>query len=1148
MQTIQRLSVLTFCLAAAFGIRAQVITSQITGRVTDATGALVPGAQVDVVNRDTGLERVILTNDDGYYTVPLLPPGQYRVAVTKQGFRPVTQTGISLQVDVPARVDFSIEVGAVTEGIEVTANALAVQTESGTVGTVISRQDLLNLPLNTLDAFRLTLLVPGVAEDSSGLTDAFNGVAHFTVNGGRGWATDMFIDGVNNVTPGAFMRVYVAMMPTPDSLQEFKIETSAFSAEFGRTGAGVVNMVMKSGTNQFHGSASDFLRNSVMDSNNFFSNRAGLKLGSYKRNQFGATLGGPVKKNRLFFFFSYQSLRERAADTRTDTVPTALERTGNFSNSFQTVGGKCTAVQLYDPTTTRANPSGSGFIRDPFPGGIIPASRLDAVGSKAVSYYPLPNQAGAPCSGANNYYTSMTNPYNTNQIDSKVDLLATEKDRMFVGLSWFGNHRYRPNHFGTAGDPMGVQLSDETIPAMAGRMDYTHILKPTFILDFHGGAIRWARSDAPYPKDFQLSSVGFPAGLQAQLSPQSNSFPNFVPTGFSQLGYIWGSVSQFGNSYTLAANADWIHGKHNIKFGGEHRINQSFEFTGFNTNGVFNFDQSFTQGPNPNVAAANSGSSIAGLLIGVGSGSIAQLPPVFTSSHYTGLFFEDDFKVTSKLTINLGIRWDLETPRKERHNQLSYFDFNSPSPLAAQVPSLPNLHGGLRFVNVDSSSSNQFATDYNNFGPRFGLAYAPRSRTVIRMGYGIYYTMFVGGAVGGSAGMDGFENSTQWVGSVDGLTPVNYLSNAFPSGLLKPTGSSLGLATLAGQPITAQRDGAIEHWSPVGYMQEWNVNVQQQLPRNILLQVSYVGSKGTKLAEDVGWELNQLPPQDLALGTTLQQLVPNPFYGVIQSGPLAQATITRGQLLRPYPQFQSVMDYWPAADMSIYHSFQAQLQKQFSGGLSFAAAYTNGKMIDDRGGYQDSYDRSAARSISSDDVPQRMVVSCIYDLPIGKGKRLGSTWPKVLNYSVGNWQFNSVITVASGFPLGITAANVAGLYNALERPNIVGDPTAIPNGRSITQWFNTAAFQQPAPFTFGNAGRNLSSIRDDGIKNVDFSVFKEFPFAENRHVELRGESFNFFNRPRFANPGSVVGSGTFGVVSAQQNLPRQVQLALKVIF
>lgn len=1135
--------VLFLCLVAAISCHAQVITGQITGRITDPSGALVPDAGVTIKNNDTGLERTVATNKEGYYTVPLLPPGRYRISARKEGFRVVTRSEVTLQVDAVARLDFTLEVGAVSDTVEVSGTAVALETESGAIGTVVGARDLVNLPLNSRDAFRLALLTPGVSDTRTGFADAFNGVTQFTVNGGRGWNTDVLIDGVSNVTPGAFMRAYVAMMPTPDSLQEFKMETSAFSSEFGRTGAGVVNMVMKSGTNYFHGSAHDFLRNSALDANNFFSNRAGTPRGSYKRNQYGGTVGGPIKRNNAFFFVSYESLIERPADTRTDTVPTAQQAAGDFSNSFQTVSGKCQPVQIFDPRSTRANPNG-GFIRDPFPGNKIPASALDAVGSKAVSYYPLPNIAGAPCTGSNNFFSTMTSPYTTHQIDSKVDWSPTEKDRAFVGLSYFGNQRNRPNHYGTVGDPLGVQLSNETIPAMEGRAGYTHILKPNLVLDFHGGAIRWARNDAP--QGFQLGTLGFPANLQSQLSPQSDSFPNFVPTGYSNLGYLWGSVAQFGNSYTIAGNLTWIHGKHNVKVGGEYRINQSFEFTGFNTNGVFNFDRSFTQGPNPNVAAANSGDSIAGLLLGVGSGSIAKLPPVFVSSHYAALFVQDTFKVTSKLTLNLGLRWDLETPRTERHNQLSYFDFNSPSPLAAQVPSLPNLHGGLRFVGVDAA--NQFKTDHNNFGPRAGLAFAVRRNTIIRAGYGIFYTMFVGGAVGGSAGLDGFQNSTQWVGSVDGLTPVNYLSNAFPNGLLQPSGSALGLNTLVGQPITAQRDGAIERWSPVGYMQSWNLNIQQELPLGIFLQAAYVGSKGTKLAEDVGWELNQLSPQYLALGSALQQLVPNPFYGIIQSGSLAQPTIARGQLLRPYPQFQGVIDYWPASDMSIYHSLQLQLQRQFKGGLGFSFAYAHAKMIDDRGGYQNSYNLRAERSISTDDVPNRVVFSAVYELPVGKGKRLAGNWPTALSSVVGNWQLNAVVTVANGFPLGITAANVAGLYNALERANIAGDVAAVPNGRSIAQWFNTAAFQQPAPFTFGNAGRNLSAIRDDGNKNVDFSLFKQIPWGEARRCELRGEFFNFFNRPQFAAPGTTLGAGTFGVVSAQRNSPRQVQLALKIIF
>ena len=1129
-------------------LQAQVVTGQLTGRTTDPSGAVVPGVQVNVLNSDTGLERTTSTNEEGYYTVPLLPPGMYQISVRKEGFRPVTRTGITLQVDQIARIDFAFQVGAVSEVVEVHGSAGLVETESAAMGSVVQRETLLDLPLSQRDTFALTLLSPGVQPPVGGvLGTRFDSTYSFSVNGGRPQSSEVMLDGVTDTTPGAFAQNFAAITPPPDAVEEFKIQTSNYAAEFGRSGGGIVNVVMRSGNNVFHGSAHEFLQNKVLDATNFFSNRAGVPIGQFKRSQFGGTFGGPIKKNKLFFFTSWESLREGADQNRTDTVPTARERLGDFSASFQSVGGVCTPVQIYDPTTTLANSSGSGYIRSPFPGNVIPPSRLDPVGAKAASYYPLPNVPGVSCSGANNRYADGVNKFSTNETDSKGDWVPTDKDHVFLAMSYFGALRNQADLYGTAADTNGRNIGPDSYPAKSARADYTRVVSPTFLLDFRGGAVRWGRTTPPFPANWNMTNLGFPQNLQAQMN-QPVAFPLFTITGYSNLGYYSPYIFQDGTLYQMIGNATWIRGKHNIKFGGEHRIQQDFEDTGFWTAGNYTFDRTFTQGPNPNTAAANLGNAIAGLLLGTGTGLVTKNPGAFTSNHYTGVFIQDNIKLTAKLTLDIGLRYELETPRKERNNKLSYW-VNSPSPLATEVPSLPNLSGGLAFVGPASNYA-QFDTDYNNFAPRLGLAYAVLPKTVIRTGYGISYSQFVGMAVGTGDGQNGFLANTNWTGSLNGnLTPFNYLSNAFPNGLTVPTGSSLGLLTNIGTDLTATRDGPVFRNSRVGYVQLWNFNIQHEL-KGILLEVGYNGNKGTKLLTNPGWEMNQLPTQDLARGTALQQLVPNPFYGTIGTGQLAQPTIALGQLLRPYPQFLSMVTWYPAADSTIYHAFQFRAQKDFSQGIGFLVAYTHSKLIDDVGPFQDAYNRAAARSLSTLDCPDRFVSSITFALPVGRNKRFGANWPKVLNGVAGGWQTNAIVTLSSGWPLGMTASNVAGLFNATELPNLVGDPS-LPSGRTTTAqlagWFNTAAFKQPAAFTLGNSARTLN-IRSDGIENVDFSVFKEFPFGEQRRAEFRGEFFNFLNTPQFAAPGTTVGTGSFGVVSAMANSPRVAQLALKLRF
>lgn len=1135
-------------LAMSTAVSAQVITGSITGRVTDPSGSTVPGAQITVANTQTGLEYRSQSNETGYYTVSALQPGDYQVTVRAEGFKGQSRGGLAIVSDQAARVDFTLEIGQVTETVEVTGRTPLLESESGALGTTMERQNIIDLPLNARNPFRLGLLLPGVTEGRN-FGDSFNGSTRFSINGSRPMSLEVMIDGISNATPGAFSRTFIAITPPPDSLQEFKVQTNANSAEFGRTGGGVMNMVMKSGTNKFQGVLYEFLRNSSLDANNFFNNRNGRPLGSFKRNQFGGNAGGPIWRNKAWFFVSYEGLRQRDQNIRENvTVPTERERSGDFSQSSQLVGGVCRPVEIYDPATTAA--SGTGFTRSPFPNNIIPANRRDPAGVKLVSYYPLPNVPGVACTNANNFYSSQSTSYDTNQIDSKVDWAPNDKDRLFFGLSWFGNLRNQPNHYGTAGDTQGSYLVDEKIPAKTARLDYTRVQTPTLLFNIRGGVVRWERENPPYPEGFKLSDMGLPASLQSQMS-QPLSFPAATAAGYSGLGNSIAFTYQAGTSYSLRGTGTWIKQAHNIKFGSDFRIFQSYEYSGFNTSGNFSFARNFTQGPNPNTAANNIGNGIASMLVGLGSGSMQILPPLLTSNDYLSLFVQDQWKVTSRLSVELGLRWDLETPRTERFDQLSYWDYDSPSPLAASVPSMPNLRGGLRFVGVDAE--HQFRTDHNNFAPRVSLAWQLGSKTVLRAGYGLFYTSFVGMAVGGAAGSNGFLTTTSWVSSLDGLTPLNYFSNPYPQGLLAPAGSSQGLLTNVGQAITAQRDGAHDRGNRVGYMQQWNYGMQREV-MGIVIEGAYVGSKGTKLYDPNGWDLNQLAPEHYALGTQLQQQVPNPFYGIIPAqAQLGARTITRSQLLRPYPQFLGIQDYWPAAVSSIYHGFQARAQKQFNQGIGFLFSFTAGKLIDDVGPHQNAYDRTQTRAVSTEDQRQRWVVSTVYELPYGKGKKFGATAHPLLRGILGDWQINGILTMASGYPLALTAPNSQAAITGQQvlRPNVNGNPKLSGDrtkDEKINRWFDTAVFSQPAPFTFGSTGASLPNVRSDGTKNLDFSVFKQFPLSETRHIEFRGEFFNALNRVQFGLPGQAFGGGNFGVIGSQANTPRQVQLVLKLIL
>ena len=1144
-------------LAASAALQAQTTTGQITGTVQDASRAAVPEAQVAAIQVDTGLKREAKTDDRGYYSFPLMPPGAYRVTVQKEGFRPVSQTGIRLSLDEVARVDLMLEVGAVAESIEVKASAIQVDRETAALGTVMESSKILNLPLNSRNPFALALLAPGVLP-GRGFGDLFNTAAGFRINGGRANSNEILIDGVTNVAPAANPIAVVAILPSPDALEEFKIQTNSYAAEYGRSGGGVVNMLMRSGTNKYHGSAFEFLRNSKLDANDFFANRAGTALGTFQRHQFGFTLGAPAVKDKLFYFVNYEGLRQRTASNINPTVPTALERKGDFSQSRQIVANACLPTQIYDPVTTRRNPAGTGFVRDAFPGNVIPATRQDGVGSRMTQYYPLPTSSGAACSAANNFFSAKKEQVETDQFNAKVDWNASSRNKFFTGINWRSYERAVPNHFGTIADSTGGQGGDR-IPGRGARLDYTRIQTPSFLLNFRAGAIRLERIIGEFPANFHMADVGFPAALE-NVMRRPLSFPRTLVTGYAGLGRNGEAdyTFQSGTTYSWNASATWVRSNHTVKFGLDTRVNQSFEDSGFGTSGDYSFARSFTQGPDPNAPRADRGNGVASLLLGTGTGFVQVLPPLLTSNNYTALYFQDDFRVTPRLTVNIGLRWDVENGRKDRFNQLSYFDFDAASPLA-QKSGLANLRGGLRFTSKDSPR--QFDTDWNNFGPRLGIAYSLNSSTVIRSGYGIFYLPYVGMAVGGASGNNGFLANTAWVSSLDGLTPVNYFSNPFPGGIEPNPSNPTPLVTATGQNLGSVRDGAIERFARVGYTQQWNFNIQRVLAGNLMLEAAYIGSKGTKLMDN-GWQLNQLTAEQLALGSRLQELVPNPLVGSITSGALAQPTVTRGQLLRPYPQFLNVLDFRPAAASSIYHAAQFRLQKQFAHGSGGLISYTTGTLIDDSAGatvggggpapaHQNAYDRRSDRSVSSQDTSQRFVTSAVYALPFGRGRSFGNAIPVWIDKAFGGWRANAILTFATSVPLALTAPNNSNAFSDAQRPNVNGDP-ALPGGRSTTdkllQWFDTTKFSQPAAYTFGSTGRTLPNVRGDGTKNLDLSLFKEFPFMESRRLEFRAEAFNLTNTPQFELPNLAIGNSNFGVVTGQYNNPRQIQLGIKLVF
>jgi hypothetical protein len=596
--------------------------------------------------------------------------------------------------------------------------------------------------------------------------------------------------------------------------------------------------------------------------------------------------------------------------------------------------------------------------------------------------------------------------------------------------------------------------------------------------------------------------------------------------------------------------------RHLLKFGVEARLIRVNNTEAGQADGTYTFTPSFTQGPDPNRATATAGNGLASLLVGLGSGALTKSwQGSSTQSTYWAGYFNDDWKVTSRLTFNLGLRYELDTPRTERFNRMNYFDPSVPSPLA-KPSGLPDLRGGLVFVGVNGQGRTQFSTAKKDFAPRFGFAYQAGRSTVLRGAYGIFYDASPAQAVG-DVGHFGFRSDSAYVGSLDGVTPLNYLRNPFPNGITPIPGSSQGLLTMVGSSFRAPVRGSVVP----PYSQNWNFSIQRELPGGILVDASYVGARGVDLVESTygSYNLNQLRPDTLALGAQLQQQVRNPFFGLISIDPLASLNIPRKYLLADYPQFTSVLAQFMTGASSDYNSFQLRSEKRFRTGLAFLLSYTAGKLIADASSMnsvgitvqpQDVHNRKADRGISPEDVAQRFVTSCVYELPFGRARRFGKQWNHAVDAFLGGWQMNGIVTFEGGQPLALTTLDTSQSGGAVLRPNNNGTSANLGGAISarLARYFDTSVFSQPAPFTFGNVGSTLPDVRGPGGRNLDFSLFKNFKIGERMNVAFRAESFNLSNTPRFGLPDQNLSSATFGRITTQSNAPRQVQFGLKLLF
>lgn len=1140
-----------------FGLAAFSQTAQLTGTVTDASGSVVPNAKVMAVNMDTGVARESVTNQAGNYLITALLPGLYRVTAEAAGFKQLKREGLNLAVDQVGRIDFMMELGETRESITVEAATVLLDSATSTIGTVVSRQQISELPLNGRNPLDLLALSPGI-RIQGGFGGKNGSWGNFSSNGGLANANVVMVEGL--ALDLAQMNA-PSFVPPVDSTQEFRVQTNKFSAEYGRTAGAVVNFSIKSGTNELHGSVYEFLRNKVLNANNFFNNRAGVALPAFKQNQFGASIGGPIKRDKTFYFFNWEDFRLRQSSRSITSVPTPLQRSGDFS---QTLNAARRMVVIADPLTTRQVPDG-GFLRDAFAGNIIPASRISRVAGNVTQVFPLPNTAGNPVTNVNNYATVGGNGNTEHQIVTKLDHNLSNKWKLFGTYSriWAAQKNI---------DPLGYSVNltrQATYARNHATISATAVLNPGLILELHSGFARYDSPSIPYALGFDITKLGFPQSLAE--ATQIKSFPAF---NFSGALTPVGSSASAGmtlvdlNSWGERASMTWVHGSHSVKFGGDYRVQQLNQFQQNSFEPAFQFSSQMSA-LNPQRLDADSGTPFASFLMGyMASASVAKSQRLANQRRYLGTFIQDDWKATRKLTLNVGLEYGLEFPITERYNRKMWFDPTAQLPISQQVGQ--NLVGGFRFA--DSNQRSPYDLYKRQFGPRLGFAYQLLSNTVVRGGYGLFWIPAATTEVTGDVRAPAWAISTQAVASLDGgNTPYDKLDNPFPKGILDPPGNAAGLNTLVGQNAAAnQRD------FHAGYMQQWNFDIQHSLGREMVIEALYAGSVGVGLPANWASQMNQLPDTLLSQGASLQTLVSNPFASVVASGPLSLPMVQRAQLLRPFPQFQTLYVEGQPLGHSNYHSFQMQFNKRFGASI-IGMAYTISKAMGNTEsrsdwleggaqgtsmGFMNPNNRRLDRSLAVADVPQRLVLNFTLEIPFGKGRRLlNNIGP--MDRVVSGWQVTGVYTAQSGTPVAVaTPTNLTGTFNAVtdvygsyssnSRPNNNGHSAAL-NGNPVDRlngWFNTSVFSQPAPFTFGTAPRTLPDARWDGTNNLDFGLFKNNRFGhEGRfNVQFRAEFFNSMNHRRFGVAGMQFGTATFGVVSSQANIPRQVQLALKFVY
>jgi outer membrane receptor protein involved in Fe transport len=1117
---------------------AQTFSANLAGVVTDDQQARVPGVTVVIENQATGERREHVTGPDGRYIFSQLLPGRYDVTAEIGGFKRFRQVDLPLRANQAAELNITMQVGGLAEELVVTAPQVVLDTRSANQAVTLTSQMITELPINTRTPFALVLGLAGTTAlsarnfSSDNLDQQFS---RFALNGGRDMSNLVLIDGAP-ATAGDWGGLIVS--PSPESVQEMQIARNTYDAEFGRSGGGVVNVVTRGGSSQFRGGAWEYYRTDELDANSWANNRAGRKKTNFSRHQFGGTAGGPLwPSRRVFFFGSYEGLRQSFPfETGFQRVPTELERRGDFSQTRNPDGS---LAVIYNPFTTRPNPANPGqFIRDPFPGNRIPPELIDPVAAAVLQLYPLPNRDGNPVTNADNFFASDTGTNVRDAFDVRVDWARSEKHNFYGRVSAAPRSgSIPPAIIGNGVETAPIQRN----PRVHATISNTFFPTDNWVVNVLLGGGYWKEEQRS--RSFGVSDasrIGLPTELfHAPLIPQFN-VAGYMTLGNPQLRGFPRAT------YSLQANATRHMGAHSLRFGfwGESNlVNNVDRFTG-----RFNFGRGITSGPIAANDSTSTGNALASLLLGTGAGGDSQFRADMAASlrYYAG-YVQDVWTVNDRLTVNAGVRYEIQRPATERFNRIAWFDPEVPHPLA-DVVGLP-LKGGYRFASADDRG--QWKQDWNDIAPRIGAAYKWTDQLVMRAGYGIFY-----GAASALYTFDpvpGVSVSTPWI-AANGFIPADLLRNPYPQGTVRATGTSAGLDTLVG---FGEGQSWLREPHPTPYKHQYSIDLQYQLDPVTVVEIGYSGFQGRNLVFGNPSHFNQLHPDFLALGPALDQQVPNPFFGRITAGALRFPTVPRQRLLRPFPHFDHIglTRSLTGAEAS-FNALNLRFSRAFSGGLAVIATYQYSKNTDnaseDQGWaindqWRDTFNKDLERSVSAHDVPHSFATSLLYELPFGRERRFAGNMPAAADAVLGGWQVSAIVRLASGFPAPIRAPNPLGAYGfQVARPHLVGDPEEVSDRRPQT-WFNPAAFANPDPFTIGTAPRYLSNLREAPIRNVDLAIAKKF-LVRRYTVDFRGEMLNAFNHPQFGGLNTTLGAATFGQATAVVNTPRNVQLGLRVTF